>query len=101
MAMSDSRKASSLFTFSVLGLGTVAAFLPAFLASRAIHKFCDGLTLGAPVAQVQARALASGLSYARLVDGTSVVEHPRSLGRPYCELRFDDKGQLASKSADN
>jgi len=101
MAMSDTRKASALFTFGVLGLGTVAAFFPAFLASRKIHAFCDGLAVGTKVAEVQARALASGLSYARLVDGTSVVEHPHSLGRPYCELRFDDQGQLTSRTADN
>lgn len=97
MAISQSRKASALFLVLTLGGGICFAFFPAAMASRESRRFCGALTLGMPLAEIQSRAAAAGYRFEPVVGGHVLVEHPKSLGRAYCELGFDDKGRLASK----
>jgi hypothetical protein len=101
MAVSASRKASAAFLILVFSAGTGAAFLPAYLATRAIHAFCDGLAPGTPLTDVKSRADAAGYRYDKLGEDHALVEHPKSLGRAYCEIWYDAQGTVARRSADN
>jgi hypothetical protein len=96
MAVSASRKLSALFLFGVLLLGTVAVFAPAMLGSRKVRQFCEALPTGASLADVRSKAAALGYSLTPLVDGSVAVEHPMTLGRLECSLRFDAQGRLLS-----
>ena len=98
MAISASRKTSMVFLFFVFLVGILSAFAPAFLSAREVRQFCEALPLGLPLAEVQARVAAKDYVLSKYQDGTLIVEHQRTLGRVECELRFDEKGQLASKA---
>lgn len=99
--MVKSRKISAAGCAVVLLGGTLFAFFPAMRASWEIHRFCDELPLGTASAVVLSRASARGYGVEPLEAGRVVVEHPRSLGRAYCDLSFDARGQLAAKVVDN
>jgi hypothetical protein len=101
MAISQTRKASGAFVTVVLLGGVILAFLPVMTATREIRRFCDGLPLGTPVAELQSQAAQRGFRFEPVVGGHILVEHPRSLGRAYCDVGIDAKGQVAKKSADN
>lgn len=92
---------SGLFLVVVLLGGNLFAFLPAMLASREVRRFCGGLAEGTPLYEVRSLAVAGGYGFEQAVGGHVVVEHPRSLGRAYCDLGFDAGGRLASKKLDN
>jgi len=98
MPVSESRKVSALFLGFVLLLGTLASFAPAMVGSYKIRRFCEALPAGATEAEVQAKTAALGYSFTKLTDGAVEVEHPSSLGRVECLLRFDGQGRLASKT---
>ncbi len=95
MAMSVRKK--SAIALSTVLLGTTAVvFAPAFFAQRSITAFCVGLGPGTPLAEVRARAAAVRYGMGKQEDGTWVIEHPRSMGRATCTVRFDDAGKLAA-----
>jgi hypothetical protein len=94
----STRLASALFVLVSLLIGTLAVFAPAMLASRELHQFCEALPLGAPLDEVRAQAASHEYGFDTQTDGSIDVQHPRSLGRVECSLRFDDGGMLASKS---
>jgi hypothetical protein len=98
MAVSVSRKLNAAALTFVFVVGLVAAFAPALFAARELQQFCEALPLGAPAAEVQSRATERDYALTKLDDGSFAVEHPGSLGRLECQLRFDEKGQLASKA---
>jgi hypothetical protein len=99
MAMSPTRKASAIFVVMVLGGGTLAAFAPAMLGAREVRRFCRELPLGLTQAQVQQQVDAQGFGLTKLTDGGWAVEHPNTLGRFECLLRFDAEGKLSDKPA--
>lgn len=101
MAISPSRIASASMVAVLLLGGTAVAFLPAALASYEVHKFCNAIPLGTPVAEVEARAARVEYRFWRATGGHAIVEHPRSLGRAYCDMAFDAGGKLSSKNLDN
>lgn len=101
MAISQSRKASAAFLFLLLLGGVLIAFFPAMRAAQEIRPFCDSLPVGTTVAELRALATARGYRFEPVVGNHVLVEHPRSLGRAYCNVGFDSNGKLSSKTADN
>jgi hypothetical protein len=100
MAISLTRKLSAGALFFLLLAGVVVSFLPALAATNEVKGFCEGLTLGTSLNEVKSRAASREFEVTQLVDGRTVVEHPRSLGRIVCDLRFDGQGRLAAKNPD-
>lgn len=92
------RKQSAITLVVVFLLGTLAAFGPAALASRSTRAFCGGLVPGMTVADLQERADAGRYTSSKVREGVWMVEHPSSLGRAYCVVRFDASDQLTSKA---
>lgn len=101
MAISTSRKVSGTVLTLVLLAGTILSFLPAMVASHQIHQFCESLALGTSFAEMQARSADLGYSVERIRAGLWRVEHPRSLGRAYCDVGFDAVGYVSTKNDDN
>jgi hypothetical protein len=67
-------------------------------ASHQVKAFCTSLTPGTPLADVQAKADSANYRMVQLVDGSWRVEHPSSLGRAYCVVRFDGEERLSSST---
>jgi hypothetical protein len=79
--------------------GTVVAFLPMMGASKELHSFCDGLGVGTPLVQVQARALEQGYELLPLANAAR-VRATQGYVRRECEVRFDAKGVISTKFGD-
>lgn len=92
------RKQSAITLVVVFLLGTLAAFAPAAFASRSARAFCGGLAPGMTVSELQERAEAARYTSSKVREGVWMVEHPSSLGRAYCVVRFDASGRLTSKT---
>ncbi len=119
------RLKSALGLSAVLMLGLVAAFVPFYLGSRSMQRFCTSLSLGGTAAEVRAQADRAGydVSYESLfsktesdsdggidggVDPALDAGVPKVVGgafasdpqffRPRCVLRFDADGHLSSRT---
>lgn len=99
--VASSRLASGVAVFFVLAGGTIAAFLPAATAMREIRAWCEALPDGMPLNEVESQASARGFSVIHMAGNHVYVEHPRSLGRAYCDVGYDPGGRVTSRTADN
>ena len=97
---SSSRIASGVATFVVLLGGVTAAFLPAVFATREMRAFCGSISVGAPLNELESQADSRGYSVLHVGGNHVYIEHPRSLGRAYCDVEFDPQGIVTARAAD-
>ncbi len=90
------RKWSAVGATVVLGGVTLLTFSPAILASRDMRAFCAAVPVGAPIADVQAKAEASRYGITKLQTGGWLFEHPRSMGRATCTVRVDAEARITA-----
>ena len=86
------------YVYGILGIllvvGNIYAFWPFWMAARQLQTFCDALPAGASLADVQARADASGYVVDAPAGQPARVEDTQSFGRQSCDIQFDAQGRL-------
>lgn len=75
--------------------GVVAAFLPFFLADRALHQFCAAQVAGTPVNTLLQQAAAQGYVVYEPAKGTLLVDDPGGFGRRQCTLHLTAQQRIA------
>jgi hypothetical protein len=96
MAISHSRKMNMAGLAVLLLVGTVVSWWPLLSSRWQMHRFCAGLTTGTSPEGVQAQAMEQGYDISMLADGRTRIEHPRSLGRATCDVRFGAQGLVSA-----
>lgn len=86
---------------AVLMLGGVAfGFWPFVASAQRMQGFCEALTAGTPIGDVQAQAATRGYEVSALAEGRVLVQDPRLAGRRTCDVRFGAQGLQSSKLTD-
>lgn len=99
--VASSRLASGAAVFFMLSGGIIAAFTPAYFATRDVRAWCDALPTGTSLNALESQAEARGYSVVHMAGNHVYVEHPRSLGRAYCDVGYDPDGRVTTKAAGN